>query len=272
MVFAASGEGAARTSPRAIQCHSVCGPKRIDVRAAFEHYLDDSRTMSALPFDAVIFDCDGVLVDSEPITNRVLAEMLGELGWNISTRETMRHFVGKTVKDEAALIESHTGFRLTAQWLEQFRARRNAALEAELLGVTGAPLAVKTLHEALGGVIAVASGADRHKVEMQLAKVGIFKYFEGRIFSGHEMPRNKPHPDVYLAAAGGLEVNPARCAIVEDTITGATAGLAAGATVFGYCPDAAGHGHAEAMRATGVAAIFHDMAELPAVLARWRAA
>jgi len=86
------------------------------------------------------------------------------------------------------------------------------------------------------------------------------------------MPRNKPHPDVYLAAAGGLEVNPARCAIVEDTITGATAGLAAGATVFGYCPDAAGHGHAEAMRATGVAAIFHDMAELPAVLARWRAA
>ena len=228
--------------------------------------------MSTLPFDAVIFDCDGVLVDSEPITNRVLAEMLGELGWKISVAETMRHFVGKTVRDEALLIESRTGFRVTSEWLEQFRTRRNAALESELIGVTGAPSAVKTLHDVLGGVIAVASGADRHKVEMQLAKVGIFEYFEGRIFSGHEMPRNKPHPDVYLAAACGLDVKPARCAIVEDTVTGASAGLAAGATVFGYCPNAVGHSHAEAMKSTGVAAIFHDMAELPAVLARWRAA
>jgi HAD superfamily hydrolase (TIGR01509 family) len=225
--------------------------------------------MSRLSFDAVIFDCDGVLVDSEPITNRVLAEMLGELGWNISTEETMRHFVGKTVRDEAALIESRTGFRVTTQWLEQFRARRNAALEAELIGVTGAPSAVKTLHEALDGLIAVASGADRHKVEMQLAKVGIFEYFEDRIFSGQEMPRNKPHPDVYLAAARGLDVDPARCAIVEDTVTGATAGIAAGATVFAYCPNAVGHSHADAMKSAGVAAVFRDMAELPAVLARW---
>lgn len=228
--------------------------------------------MSALSFDAVIFDCDGVLVDSEPITNRVLADMLGELGWHISTQETMRHFVGKTVRDEAALIESHTGFRITTEWLAQFRARRNAALEAELTGIAGAPSAVKTLHDALGGAIAVASGADRHKVEMQLAKVGIFEYFQGRIFSGHEMPRNKPHPDVYLAAAYGLEVDPAHCAIVEDTVTGATAGIAAGATVFGYCPNASGHSHAEAMKSAGVAAVFHEMAELPAVLARWRAA
>ena len=227
--------------------------------------------MSALRFDAVIFDCDGVLVDSEPITNRVLAEMLGEIGWHISAQETMRRFVGKTVKDEAALIEARTGFRVTPEWLAQFRARRNAALEAELLGITGAPSAVKALHDALDGVIAVASGADRHKVEMQLAKVGIFEYFEGRIFSGHEMPRNKPHPDVYLAAAYGLQVEPARCAIVEDTVTGATAGIAAGATVFGYCPNAVGHSHAEAMRSAGVAAIFHDMAALPAVLACWRA-
>lgn len=234
--------------------------------------MDDSRLMPALSFDAVIFDCDGVLVDSEPITNRVLAEMLGELGWNISIQETMRLFVGKTVKDEAALIESRTAFRVTPEWLAQFRARRNIALEAELIGIAGAPSAVKTLHDALGGLVAVASGADRHKVEMQLAKVGIFEYFEGRIFSGHDMPRNKPHPDVYLAAACGLDVDPARCAVVEDTVTGATAGVAAGATVFGYCPDVCGRSHAEAMRSAGVAAVFHDMEELPAVLARWRAA
>jgi len=80
--------------------------------------------MTLFPFSAVLFDCDGVLVDSEPITNRVLAEMLGELGWHITTEESMNTFTGKAVKDEAALIESKTGFAITAEWLKAFRAIR----------------------------------------------------------------------------------------------------------------------------------------------------
>ena len=226
--------------------------------------------MNAFPFDAVLFDCDGVLVDSEPITNRVLAEMLGELGWALSVEECMRIFTGKAVKDEATLIKARTGFSLTPEWLVGFRERRNIALERELVAIPNAATAVRALHATLQGRIACASGADRFKVELQLDKIGVLDCFKGRVFSGHEMPRSKPAPDVYLAAAEALGVDPSRCAVVEDTVTGATAGVAAGATVFGYSPSDLGHSSPEAMRAVGVAHVFTDMAQLPALLAGWR--
>jgi HAD superfamily hydrolase (TIGR01509 family) len=226
--------------------------------------------MSSFPFAAVLFDCDGVLVDSEPITNRVLAEMLGELGWPLTTDESMRIFTGKAVKDEADLIESKTGFRITPEWLHGFRERRNEALERDLTAIPNAPAAVRALFEQLDGRIACASGADRFKVELQLEKVGILDCFAGRIFSGHEMPRSKPAPDVYLAAAAALGVDPKRCAVVEDTVTGAMAGVAAGATVFGYSTGESGHSGPEALRSVGAVQVFSDMAELPALLAAHR--
>ena len=222
--------------------------------------------MPSFPFSAVLFDCDGVLVDSEPITNRVLAEMLGELGWQITTEESMNTFTGKAVKDEAALIEQKTGFRITDDWLKTFRARRNEALERDLVAIPRAPEAIREIHARLDGRIACASGADRHKVELQLAKVGLLEYFEGRIFSGHEMPRSKPHPDVYLAAAKALEVEPGRCAIVEDTVTGAMAGVAAGAKVFGYSTGESGHSGPGPLLSVGAVRVFSDMSELPALL------
>jgi len=225
--------------------------------------------MNPNPIDAVLFDCDGVLVDSEPITNRVLATMLGELGWSLSTEESMRIFTGKAVKDEAALIEARTGFAITPAWLEGFRERRNEALERELVAIPNAAAAVRALHAALDGRIACASGADRFKVELQLAKIGILDCFQGRIFSGHETPRSKPFPDVYLQAAAALGVDPKRCVVVEDTVTGAMAGVAAGATVFGYSPTDLGHSGPEALRAVGVARVFTEMAELPALVAGW---
>ncbi|AYD66372.1 HAD family hydrolase [Achromobacter spanius] len=227
--------------------------------------------MTDFPFDAVLFDCDGVLVDSEPITSHVLTQMLNELGWDITHEEAMRIFTGKAVRDELPLIEARTGAKLGPQWFDEFRQRRNAALDRDLLEIPGAPDAVRALHRTLDGRIAVASGADRRKVELQLVKVGIADCFDGRVFSGHEMPRSKPFPDVYLAAAQALGVDPKRCAIVEDTVTGATAGVAAGATVFGYSPDANGHSGAEALRNVGVAHVFTDMNQLPALLAGWQA-
>ena len=159
---------------------------------------------------------------------------------------------------------------ISEAWLTQFRERRNAALEVELVAINGAAEAVRALHTAFDGRIAVASGADRHKVEMQLKKTGMLDYFEGRVFSGHEMPHTKPHPDVYLAAAHALGVDPKRCAVVEDTVTGATAGLAAGATVFGYAPSNVGHSTPDALREVGVALVFEDMGQLSALLAQWR--
>lgn len=219
-----------------------------------------------MQFDAVLFDCDGVLVDSEPITNKVLRDMIEELGWVLTSEECMRLFVGKAVKDEIEIIQAKTGRTLTDDWLVQFRTRRNEALERDLVAVRNIHAAVDALHLHYGGRIACASGADRMKVELQLRKVGLTQYFEGRIFSGHELPRSKPFPDVYLAAAQALKVDPRRCAVVEDTVTGATAGVAAGATVFGYSPPELGHDLPGALRGAGVTTIFTDMADLPKLL------
>lgn len=215
-----------------------------------------------LKFEAVLFDCDGVLVDSEPLTNGVLRDMLEEAGWKLSSAECMRLFIGKAVKDESAIIEANTGRPLTAEWLDEFRGRRNEALVEGLLPIRGAVEAVAQIHTLYEGRIACGSGADRFKVELQLEKCGLMPYFKGRIFSGHELPRSKPAPDVYLAAAAALGVNPKRCAVVEDTVTGVTAGVAAGATVFGYSPPEAGHDAPEALRQAGAGHIVTDMADL----------
>ena len=223
--------------------------------------------MILLKFDAVLFDCDGVLVDSEPITNGVLRDMLAESGWVLTSSECMRLFIGKAVKDERAMIEANTGQPLTEDWMQRFRERRNAGLLAGLQAIDGAVQAVATIHEKYSGRIACASGADRFKVELQLDKCGLMPYFKGHIFSGHELPRSKPFPDVYLAAASALGVDAKRCAVVEDSVTGVMAGVAAGATVFGYSPSAAGHDAPAALLAAGAVQVFTDMAELPGLLA-----
>jgi HAD superfamily hydrolase (TIGR01509 family) len=217
-------------------------------------------------FDAVLFDCDGVLVDSEPITNGVLRDMLEELGWKLTPAECMRMFVGKAVKDERATIEANTGRPLAEAWLAEFRERRNQRLVRGLKPVRGAVEAAARIHERFRGRIACASGADLFKVQLQLDKCGLMPYFEGRTFSGHDLPRSKPFPDVYLAAAAALGVDPRRCAVVEDTVPGTTAGVAAGATVFGYSPPEAGHDGPAALRAAGAVEIFADMADLPDLL------
>ena len=187
-------------------------------------------------FEAVLFDCDGVLVDSEAITCGVLRDMFEEQGWRMTLTECMQRFVGHTVKSQREVIEANTGVPLTDEWLQQFFARRNDRLERQITAIDGIHDTVAHLHAHCQGRIAVASGADRFKVEMMLKKVGLHDFFEGRIFSGHEMPRSKPHPDVYLAAAASLQVPPVRCLVVEDTTVGITAGVAAGATVWAYAP------------------------------------
>ena len=117
-----------------------------------------------IPFDAVLFDCDGVLVDSEPLTHRVLHSMLHARGWALSEAECMETFLGNAVKDKKALIEERTGQPLTEEWMEQFRAERNALLERELQAIPHIHAAVQAIHTALNGQIACASGADRIKV------------------------------------------------------------------------------------------------------------
>ena len=217
-------------------------------------------------FQAVLFDCDGVLVDSEPITNALLRDMLAERGWVMSSEECFRYFVGKAVKDHQAEIEARTGLPLTEEWLHTFRLRRNDALQARLQVMPGAQEAVVAAYELTRGAIACASGADRFKVEMQLSHVNLMPHFEGRIFSGHEMARTKPAPDVYLAAASHLECNPANCLVIEDSTAGIEAGVAAGATVWALCTDPS---LAPALLGAGAAKLFPHMGALPEL---WRGA
>jgi len=216
-------------------------------------------------FDAVLFDCDGVLVDSEPITNGVLRDMLAESGWSLTQEDCMRLFIGKAVRDERALIEAQTGRPLTEDWMRAFYERRNQRLRAELQAIDGAVDAVRAAHGHTSGRIACASGADRHKVEFQIDMVGLRPYFGDRILSGHEMPRSKPAPDVYLAAAARLQAEPAACLVVEDTVTGVRAGVAAGCTVWAYVPEGA---DARPLVEAGALQVLGRMADLVGRLGR----
>jgi HAD superfamily hydrolase (TIGR01509 family) len=188
---------------------------------------------------AVLFDCDGVLADSEAITCGVLRDMFEEQGWRMSLAECMQRFVGHTVKSQRAEIESHTGVPLTDAWMDDFYLRRNVQLQAQIAAIDGAQAAVAHAHAWCDGRVAVASGADRHKVEMMLKKLGMHTFFDGRIFSGHEVPRSKPHPDVYLAAMAHLGVPAQQCLVIEDSAVGVTAGVAAQAQVWAYAPPGA---------------------------------
>jgi len=215
-------------------------------------------------FDAILFDCDGVLVDSEPMTNGVLRDMLEESGWSMTRDECMQFFVGKTVRDERAVIEARTGQPLTDDWMQAFYQRRNQALMAHLDIIPGALDAVQAAHSQAGGRIACASGADRFKIEMQLGKVGLMAFFAGRVFSGHEMARSKPAPDVYLAAARHLNAPPHQCLVIEDSAIGVAAGVAAGACVWAYCPQPQA---GAALLQAGASRLLGHMGQLPQLLA-----
>jgi HAD superfamily hydrolase (TIGR01509 family) len=212
-----------------------------------------------MTFEAVLFDCDGVLVDSEAITCGVLRDLLEENGWRLTLAECMAHFVGHAVRNRADLIERHTGKPLTDAFMDEFYRRRNARLETDITLIDGVREAVQYWHAQCDGRIAVASGADRYKIEMMLQRVGLDEWFKGRIFSGHETPRSKPFPDVYLAAAAHLQADPTRCLVVEDTPVGVTAGVAAGATVWGYAPVGA---RPDALREAGAVHVFEHMVAL----------
>lgn len=218
-----------------------------------------------MKFNAVLFDCDGVLVDSEAITCGVLRDMLEASGWSMTLQECMDFFIGKTVRSESAVIEQRTGQPLTEAWMRRFFEQRNQALREGLQIIAGARSAVQAAHAVTAGRIACASGADRYKVEMMLAQVGLMQFFDGKVFSGHEVPRSKPAPDVYLAAAAHLQVPADQCLVIEDTPVGTTAGVAAGATVWAYCPLPTA---ADRLRQAGASRLLASMDELASLLAQ----
>lgn len=206
-------------------------------------------------FDLIIFDCDGVLVDSEHATNGVLRDMLNEDGANVTIEETMALFMGRAVNESAHLIERATGRPAREAFYDDFLVRRDNALRDSVVAIPH----VADMLPRLTLPFAVASGAEVAKMYLTLGKTGLLHHFEGRMFGKDMVAKSKPAPDVYLLAAKTLGVDPARCAVVEDTPTGTTAGVAAGMTVFGYCAFNA----PEKLFAAGAVACFNDMRNLP---------
>lgn len=208
---------------------------------------------------AVIYDCDGVLVDSEPISNRLLAEALTEIGLPTTTKESVRDFMGRSMADGLALIEARLGRPVPEDFVARYDARTEAAFARELRPVPG-------VIEALGAISlpdCVASSGAHPKMRFSLAKVGLLARFEGRLFSATDVARGKPHPDLFLHAARRMGFDPASTAVVEDSPAGVSAARAAGMVALGY----AGRTEEGELAAAG-ARTFADMAELPALVGR----
>jgi HAD superfamily hydrolase (TIGR01509 family) len=186
-----------------------------------------------LDFGLVIFDCDGVLVDSERLTVGVEAQVLTELGWPMDTAEVVRRWMGRTSAAQLAEIAARLGEEAAAEFDRRTTTTLRAAFETDLQAVEG----VAELVDALAGLgipTCVASSGTPAKMEHTLGVTGLWDRFEGRIFSTVEVEHGKPAPDLFLLAAERMGVVPSRCAVVEDSVTGVRAGVAAGMAVFGY--------------------------------------
>ncbi len=185
----------------------------------------------------VIFDCDGVLVDSEAISNGVLAEMLSAEGLPTSLAEARRDYQGLLLSEVVRHAERKLGRPLPAGWLERYERERAVVFRRELAAVPGAAEAIGRVR-ASGAAVCVASQGKLSKTRLSLELTGLRDMFaEDALFSAELVPRGKPYPDLFLHAARAMGVDPARCVVVEDTPSGVTAAVAAGMRAIGYAAD-----------------------------------
>jgi HAD superfamily hydrolase (TIGR01509 family) len=182
-------------------------------------------------FELLIFDCDGVLVDSELITNRVFAAMLNELGIPVSIKDMFERFVGRSMPQCLEIIVGLLGRPVPDGFVDEYYSRSRAALIRELKPVPG----IESVLATVGLPFCVASSGTHEKMQTTLGVTGLLPQFLGKMYSVTEVARSKPFPDVFLHAAGRQGFAPSACAVIEDTPTGVRAGIAAGMTVFGYC-------------------------------------
>lgn len=184
---------------------------------------------------AIIFDCDGTLVDSETLSTEVLVEAVGEHGLELTVEEALAAFRGGKMADCIAELEARLGRPLPPAFVPEFRVRSAQAFRSRLRAIEGAVELVRSL-ASLPFPICVASSGPMEKMELSLSLTGLLPFFEGRIFSSYVVGSWKPDPGLFLHAAQALGVAPADCAVIEDSLPGMQAGLAAGMTVFAFQP------------------------------------
>ena len=181
---------------------------------------------------AIIFDCDGTLVDSETLGNEVLVETLAEYGVTMSLAEALAAFRGGMLADCLSMVEQRFGLTVPESFTPRFRARMSAAFRERLQPVDGALDLVRSLRQRL----CVASNGPREKMELTLSITGLMPFFQGSIFSGYDIGAWKPDPGLFWHAARTLGYAPESCVVVEDSHPGIQAGLAAGMEVIAFQP------------------------------------
>jgi HAD superfamily hydrolase (TIGR01509 family) len=206
----------------------------------------------------VILDCDGVLVDSEVLSNEVLARELSAAGLPTTTSESRRAYQGMLLADIAAAAEEQLGRPLPPGWQDRYERERDAAFARGLRAVPGVEAALGRLRDA-GLGLCVASQGKLEKMRLTLGLTGLLPLLdEHALFSTYSVPRGKPHPDLFLHAAAVMGAAPSACVVVEDTPSGVLAAVAAGMRTLGYAADS----DEGALRAAG-AEVFHSMDTLP---------
>lgn len=208
--------------------------------------------------DLVIFDCDGVLVDSERLSIAIDRRVLADLGWSLTHDEILHRFVGRSSAHFRAEVEEHLGRRLPDDWEEPYLPWYAEAFDKELQAVDGVVEAL----DAIGLPICVASSGPHAKIRRNLGLTGLLSRLDGRIFSAEDVSEGKPAPDLFLHAARSLGVEPSRCAVVEDSRFGVAAARAAGMRAFGYAGGLTPPEWLAGERTT----VFTEMRTLPALL------
>ncbi len=211
--------------------------------------------------DLVIFDCDGVLVDSERLTTRIEARVLTELGWPVSVEEVVARWMGGTSHAQLRDVADRLGAEAATAFDEQTSRELRTAFETELTAVEGVVGLLDHL-DATGVATCVASSGTHAKMGLTLGVTGLAERFAGRIHSGTEVARGKPAPDLFVHAAGRMGVDPSRCTVVEDSVLGVRAGVAAGMTVYGF---GGGLSSTDALEEAG-AIVFEEMSDLVPLL------
>ncbi len=212
--------------------------------------------------EALIFDCDGVLIDSEVVVCRIAAEELTKLGYTISTEQVITRFAGRPDYEMRAEIERDWGHPIPESYRADVNARTYEAYGSELKIMPG----MKEALDEISLPVCVASSSFPEKLQLGLETVGLYDRFMPNVISATLVAHGKPKPDVFLFAAGWMKTSPLRCLVIEDSIPGVVAAKSAGIPVLGFAGGThCDSGHAERLLAAGASSVFYDMRELPSL-------
>lgn len=216
-------------------------------------------------FDLIIFDCDGVLVDSEVISCRSHADVLSRHGYPITQEQVFDRFLGRSTRQANSEVEAELGRALPDDFHVQLQDEQLRSFEADLEAIPHIHAALYAITQA----VCVASSGSHQRMRVTLGRTRLTDRFAPNIFSASQVSNGKPAPDLFLFAAHQMNVPPERCLVIEDSVPGITGGRAAGMTVLGF--HGGSHcrpGYGDGLRAAGATATFDDMRQLPGLIER----